>query len=240
MSGEQLGLTKQPEQQTPMGLIAQLANDPTTSVETLRAMFELETDYQEREAKKDLNVAMVRFQQLCPIIDKTDDANGKKYARMERIWSVIQPIMSECGLAATWERSQISDSGDRVIVAGTLLHSSGHSKELYGEIYLPEQIKGQNKAQVSGSAITYARRYCTCGALGVQTGKDTDGTIEMQSSVAITEEQALQLDQLCDAVGGTARADMMAWAGVSDTSSFPLSKFSQAISGLHKRKAAAE
>jgi hypothetical protein len=46
----------------------------------MQALFDLESAFQKREAKKEFTRSMAKFQHECPIIEKADKAYDKWYA----------------------------------------------------------------------------------------------------------------------------------------------------------------
>lgn len=138
--------------------------------------------WQADESRAMFNRASVKFQQRVAIIPKLDKAYDKMYARTDRIWREIRPLLDECGLAVTWESVKTTDSG--CVLDGHLRHIGGHAQPLHHEIPMPDLLKGQNAAQRAGSAETYAKRYALCAALGIQTGDDTDGHVELPAKAS--------------------------------------------------------
>jgi hypothetical protein len=90
-----------------------------------------------------------------------------KYAPLPEILDVVRPLMHGHGLFLTMDT--LTEDGRAGVVA-RLLHVSGEFIE-YGPLMLP----AGNDAQSAGSAITYARRYLLCAALGIAADEDDDG-----------------------------------------------------------------
>jgi len=162
------------------GLIMRAVSDPLCDPAKLRELLAVRREWNADEAAAEFNAAVVRFQQKCTMIVKGDDNRGKKYAKMERIWPHIKPLLKDCGLAITWGSCR-SDNGV-CILDGHIRHVRGHAEPVHYELPIPEAIVSssgkvvQNAAQVMGSATTYAKRYATCAALGIQTFADDDGS----------------------------------------------------------------
>ena len=154
-------------------LIMQAVQDQSCDPAKLRELLAVRREWNEDEARSAFNAAVVQFQQRAKIIRNADTANGRAYAKMDRIWREIRPLMEECGLAVTWE--SVKTDGDRCILDGHLRHSRGHAQPLHHEMPLPDKLNGQNSAQRAGSGETYCKRYATRAALGLQTGEDDDG-----------------------------------------------------------------
>ena len=154
-------------------LIMQAIADPSCDPAKMKALLDVRRDWMEDEARAAFNRAVVEFQQRAKIIAKGDLNNGKAYAKMDRIWREVRPLLDECGLGITWE--SVKTVGDICTLDGHLRHSAGHAQALHHEMPLPDKLNGQNSAQRAGAGETYAKRYATCAALGIQTGEDTDG-----------------------------------------------------------------
>lgn len=156
-----------------LGIVLRAVNDPACDPSKLREILAVRREWMEDEARSAFNAAVVQFQQRAKIVAKGDTANGRAYARMDRIWRDIRPLLDDCGLAVTWE--SVKTSGDTCVLDGHLRHSRGHAQPLHHEMPMPDKLNGQNAAQRAGSGETYCKRYALMAALGIQTGEDDDG-----------------------------------------------------------------
>jgi hypothetical protein len=179
-------MTTQAQTTDALAVVLRAVNDEKCDPAKLRELLAVRREWMEDEARAAFNAAIVQFQQRARIVARGDVANGRAYAKMDRIWREIRPLMDECGLAVTWE--SVKTVGDSCILDGNLRHSRGHAQPLHHEMPLPDKISGQNAAQRAGSGETYCKRYATCAALGIQTGEDTDGA--PPSRAAATESVA--------------------------------------------------
>lgn len=204
------------------------------SPEYLRELLNVRRDWETDEARKAFNYAIAEFQRRAPIIAKADKAYDKAYARLDRIWREIRPLLTELGLSVTW---QVCELRDQVChVEGQLRHKQGHGERLAQDIPMPELIKGQNKAQQMGSASTYARRYALCSALGIVTGEDDDG--HGAGGTLVTAEQAQELSELVRAargVDGFNEKAFYGYAGTEDMGALPQARYADVVAAL-KRK----
>lgn len=116
---------------------------------------------------KNIYTAIAEFQQECPVIFKGTKGYGYEYADLPAILEVINPLLKKHGLGFT----QILNNNS---LETTVFHiESGES--IKSSIEIPdESLKGMNKFQVLGSAITYLRRYSLSAMLGIVTDKDND------------------------------------------------------------------
>ena len=170
-------------------LIMQAVKDQSCDPAKLRELLAVRREWNADESARLFAQAIAKFQRECPIVAKLDVADGKAYSKMDRIWREIRPLMSECGLSVTWTATTI-EPGDICKLRGQLRHESGHAEPLEYMLPIPKAITTrdgkavQNAAQVMGAATSYAKRYATCSALGVQTGEDTDGNVKSVSPAA--------------------------------------------------------
>lgn len=200
----------------------------------LRELLAVRDAWEAAEARKAFNLSISEFQRRAPIIAKEDKAYDKQYARMDRIWREIRPLLTELGLSVTWQICELRDQACHV--EGQLRHRQGHGERLTQDIPMPELIKGQNKAQQMGSAATYARRYALCAALGIVTGDDDDG--HAAGGALITAAQVQELTELVDAargVDGFNEKAFYGYAGTEDLGLIPAARFEDLRKAL-KRK----
>ena len=122
-------------------------------------------------SQTDFNAALLAAQKEFPPIAKTKTADmgnyRYKYADLSDIFEAVTPILHKHDLALS--QSLVSDEG-RVGIETRLYHTSGHVED-FGALLLPAGGTPQN----AGSALTYARRYAACAALGIVADEDVDG-----------------------------------------------------------------
>jgi len=129
--------------------------------------------------------ALMQFQSQCPVLQKSSQGYGYKYADLPSIVSTINPILKECGLCFT----QLTGSdNDKVSVTTLLIHAKSGE---YFETTISSSVKGAAKMseiQAAGSIITYLRRYSLSSILGIVTDEDVDGHIQKPSINALLQE----------------------------------------------------
>lgn len=222
-----------PIESTPVSLIREaMANKADPAY--LREMLAVRRDWEADEARKAYNVAISEFQRRAPIIAKEDKAYDKTYARMDRIWREIRPLLTELGLSVTWQVCELKD--EICHVEGQLRHRDGFGEKLVQDIPVPELIKGQNKAQQMGSASTYARRYALCAALGIVTGEDND------ANFLIDPDEAREIDDLLDACRGIDsfnEAKFWEWlardGSVKQSADIPVTRLADVLAMLNRK-----
>lgn len=115
--------------------------------------------------------AFLAAQKEFPPIAKTKTADmgnyQYKFADLGDVLAEALPILHKNGLSLS--QPLVSADG-RVGVGTRLYHESGHVEE-FGELLL----SAGNTPQTAGSALTYARRYAACAALGIVADEDDAG-----------------------------------------------------------------
>lgn len=124
---------------------------------------------EQSESIKALTAALLKarptFKPLVP--DKENPHFHSKYASLNQCLEVTDPALSANGLIVTqW----LEPGPDNLLALTTQIqHESGEWQRSVG--YLPVV---QSNPQAAGSAITYARRYGYCAALGLAPDEDDD------------------------------------------------------------------
>lgn len=124
---------------------------------------------QRSESIKEIAVALSKFQGECPAPKKsaTNPHFKSKYAPLEEIINTAKPYLAQNQLSFFQSTTTENDS---IVVTTLIIHSSG-------EFFESDPLKlpmGKATAQGAGSAITYARRYSLCAALGIAAEDDDD------------------------------------------------------------------
>ena len=212
----------------------------------LREMLAVRQQWDADEARKAFNFAVAEFQRRAPVVEKADEANGKKYAALDRIWGRVSPTLTELGLSVTWQVCELRGSGADSIchLEGQLRHRDGHGERLVYDTPLPAIITNsqgkatQNAAQQMGSANTYAKRYALCAALGIVTGDDFRDDDGNGGAALVTDEQARQLSDLLDAargVHGFNEKGFWEFAGVGHVSEIPAARYTEIMASLRRK-----
>lgn len=100
-------------------------------------------------------------------IETNKGSYSYSYADLGDVLDAALPILHSHGLVLS--QPLVSHEG-RVGVGTRLYHESGHVEE-FGELLL----SAGGTPQTAGSALTYARRYAACAALGIVADEDDDG-----------------------------------------------------------------
>ncbi len=173
-----------------MGAIVSLAADPRVDVAKLKALMELQSSVENRQAERAFNAAFVRLQARLPRIkrdgtleypvDKNKPDGAKrfiaKFAKWETIDRAIRPIYTDERFAISFHVAQRPGDGGGLLVSVELTHADGHSK-----IYEPFPVSldtsgGKNNNQAYGSTLSYGKKYAAFAALNLVTeGEDDEG-----------------------------------------------------------------
>ncbi|MCW2957169.1 MAG: hypothetical protein JWO69_2038 [Thermoleophilia bacterium] len=131
---------------------------------------------------KSLAEALAAFQADLPNVHKNSQVDtGRyiaKYADLATISAAVLPKLGAVGLS--WVNRATRAEDGSFVLAYTLLHASGERMD--GEYPLPDPTKVT--PQQIGSAITYARRYSLCAAVGVAPDEDDDGVAASATKAA--------------------------------------------------------
>ena len=125
------------------------------------------------EQLNELAVALSKAQAEMPAVpmNAVNKFLGNRYADLTTMIQTATPVLAKNGLSIS--QQPISLDG-QVGVTTTLMHSSGQWIEDTISLPLGDQ-KGLTLAQVTGSIITYLRRYSYGAIIGLATDEDTDG-----------------------------------------------------------------
>lgn len=149
-------------------------------VETMEKLFALREKVKAEKAKEEFVLALSIFQGECPVIKKTKvvmNKDGKteryRFAPIDSIVDQIKKPLAKAKLSYTWT---VKNTPGLVTAICKVTHALGHSEESSFEI--PIDPEGYMTApQKVASALTFAKRYSLCNALGISTGdEDTDAT----------------------------------------------------------------
>ena len=122
------------------------------------------------ESKIELYKALAAFQQEVPTIHKGTKGYGYSYADLPTILTTINPLLKKYGLGFT----QLLNGN----CINTVVFHCESGATIQSSVDVPDDVilKGMNKFQVVGSAITYYRRYSLSSILGLVTDVDADAT----------------------------------------------------------------
>lgn len=171
-----------------------VALDPSIDIERLKAVIEMETASQDREAEKAFNAAFAAMQPELPAVTKGGENKhlSSTYARLEDIQAAVKPMLAKHGFSVRWSSETIDG---QIYVTCHLSHAAGHSIKDTLPLPVIEQ-KGTNALQQRGIAMSYGKRYTLCNVLGIQLGgEDNDGQVDLSGDV-LTPDQVKTIREL--------------------------------------------
>lgn len=110
-------------------------------------------------------------------------ANYGKYAKLEDITALVNPILSQHGLTFT---QTVKCTSTYMRVRTTLIHKSG---QLMFTDSPPMQFGPKPTPQSIGGLNTYAKRYGLLAMLGIEQDLDDDGQTAMKAYIEGDEEE---------------------------------------------------
>jgi len=162
----------------PAALIAK-AIEHAVPVETLERLLAMRAALAQESARSAFFTAMARFQAQIPPIQKRQVAKVQTksgssftyhYADLGDIVTAIRPALAACELSLSFDTAL----KDRMLtVIASVHHAQGHSASSTFSVPLDSETR-MSPSQAMGSALTYARRYAMCAALGIVTAEDDD------------------------------------------------------------------
>jgi hypothetical protein len=185
---------------TALEVINQAIINPATDVDKAERLMAMYERIVEREARTEFMAALARLQESLPQIKKDGriivrGEQRSSYATLERIDTVIKPLLAVEGFSFSFDEDAVGDGGRQF--SAKLSHKQGHSETRRLTVAL-DTSGSKNDVQAMGSTTAYARRYLIKMHLNiVEVGEDTDG----EDPTPISPEQALDLHSLIDEVG---------------------------------------
>lgn len=97
------------------------------------------------------------------------------YRSQEDILEAVKPLLAKRGLALTLN-DEIVQFGTRVYVKATAILYGEMDKSFKVEAYArePEEKKGMDESQITGTASSYARKYALNGLFAIDDTEDSD------------------------------------------------------------------
>lgn len=166
-----------PQENKAIGLI-ETAIKEKVPIDTLERLFALELRFKQENARDSFLTALARFQGECPTIKKTKKVMNKDrvtvryvYAPLDSIVDQVRTLLAKNGLAYT---TNATFDGDKVTAICTITHNQGHSEASSFQVPIDPEAY-MSMPQKFAAALTFAKRYAFCNALGILSGdEDTD------------------------------------------------------------------
>lgn len=130
-------------------------------------------------------------------VGKTEynDFSGYYYRNAEGILKEIKPILQTEGLTLTMTETLHQLGNEIAVESKVKLVYEDESQEVSAWAVVDLAKKGMDKAQATGAAISYARKYALGGLLLLDDGKDNDANYN-ESNIKDDLKKAENLDEL--------------------------------------------
>jgi len=159
-------------------------------VETLEKLLLMRTTLKHEWAKMRFFEDLTTFQSKVPEIPKDKVVFNKdkttvryKYASLDTIIKTIKPYLQKYGFSYRFETAF---SNNAVLVSCVIQHKDGHIEK--SSFRTPvDTSEYMSDIQKWGSALTYAKRYSLCLALGLTADEDTDAVQEKNGKPTIPQ-----------------------------------------------------
>lgn len=129
------------------------------------------------EKKMSLKEKLIRIQQELKAPKGQFNSFGKyKYRSCEDILEAVKPLLDKYQVALTLS-DEITEVGSRIYVRATANLFDGESEEAYTNVAWAREDdvkKGMDGSQITGTASSYARKYCLNGLFLIDDTKDAD------------------------------------------------------------------
>jgi len=162
------------------------ARDKSVDVAKMREIMALA---QEQEARAILNPAIIAVQAERPVVvaNSLNSHTKSKWARLEQVSKVLDPIMKRHNLSISWGMSDSPIEGHYRVI-GDLLHTSGAQRRYFldapSDALGPKGMGNKSAVQGIGSTISYLRRYLKLMIFDVTVvGEDNDASRTIDEAI---------------------------------------------------------
>lgn len=164
------------------------------------------------------------------------------YRSCEDILESVKPLLKKHG-GTLIVSDELVLIGDRYYVKATATYTNGDqpvSVSAYARE--PEDKKGMDASQITGTASSYARKYALNGLLLIDDAKDADTDehrdhVEQAPIERISEQQVLEIEALISDVGAD-KAAFLKYCKVKNLAEIHLNMYSKAVAALEAKRAA--
>lgn len=170
----------------------------------LERLYELQVQWEAREARNAFYRDMAAFQAECPPILKTRQGAKSRYAALEDIEHTIKEVRTKYGFSVSYCFPGAEQSPGWLYGYAIVRHRQGHM-ELLGHnavryLNADSTRGGMNQTQADAGTVTYLQRYILKTAFNLTfEGEDTDAHLEFTGG-SVTAEQLLQLKEFTDRI----------------------------------------
>lgn len=136
-----------------------------------------------------IHVKLAKVQaQLHAPKSQINNFGGYNYRSCEDILQAVKPLLGDCTITITDDMVAV---GDRVYVKATATFTDGaETVTTTAFAREPEQAKGKDVSQITGSSSSYARKYALNGLLLIDDNKDADSQDNRKQGTREAEEES--------------------------------------------------
>lgn len=208
--------------------------------DTVRELWEIKKEVDDREAKIEYHLAFNRVQKNIPNIVKRGWNSFKKYkyALVEDIVDKLNPVLVEHGFSwsVSTRPSTVSGLFQYVLL---LRHIGGHQEEhcMDAPSDMTGDQGGANKTAIQGlgSTYKYCQRYLLCNTFGlVLTDEDNDGE-PVANAEKITEKQVSEIHDWISATNGSV-PKFLAWKKINSISDMTIEQYDRSVIEFKRKR----
>lgn len=216
------------------------------SAEELRPLVELANEMRAEQARIALDEALADFQASRKPIPRNKTARVERngtllytydYADLAQIAKSIRPSLKRAGLSVTYDAK--FEGGD--VIATATVRKAGAQVSATFRAPINTQVN-LNAAQLTGGALTYAKRQALMLVLGLDCGDDDDDAAASGGAAGgrsdfITPSQAADLRALCEEVGAVPKLTLN-FANAASFEEIRTKDFDRVLAMLNKKRRA--
>jgi ERF superfamily len=148
-------------------------------VEFLERLYQLQIQWEAKEAKDAFYRDMAALQSECPIIKKTRQGPKAKYAPLEDVEKELKPLRAKYGFSVWFYTER---RGERLWGYAIVAHRQGHKEEMGHQdieyLHASDTRGGMNQTQADAGTSSYLQRYILGKAFNLSfEGDDQDGYV---------------------------------------------------------------
>lgn len=159
----------------PLSLIHAAMERGVTDPGYLEKLLNLQERWESRNARAEYARALNACQREIGPIYKGKQGQHGKYATLEAVNRIVQPVYIDHGFALSFGQEPTPGKDDWIRVFVDVTHTAGHTERYLGDFPF-EREKGCTAIQSIGKAFSYARRYLLGLVFNLTfTDEDNDG-----------------------------------------------------------------
>ena len=224
---------------TPADLL-KIAVEGGADLDKLEKLMDLQERWEEKEAKKAYNTAMVDVHKDMPMVGKTlkNVQTRSSYASLDLIISKTKEVYTKHGFSISFFEGH-TDKENHIRICADVIHKLGHKENYYYDVPLDGKgIKGNTNMtaiHAKASSTSYGRRYLMCMIWNIPTGDDTDGNMPEAPVEYIDEKQLSQLRDMVDNNDCIDEKKLFTFFKIASLENLPKEKYAYLISILQKK-----